>query len=148
MVPAKPVVDCEVRRQQPGAAARRFRRDLRSDLLRQRVHSPAARDGARVAPRAEACAQAGRLAVDLDIERREPRAARAVAAGRLRLLLPPIRGPPGLPDFYQLSFHTREYIEREWPKDFDLALYHPRGINSHQDVSILRKPEHLAKRGK
>jgi len=55
---------------------------------------------------------------------------------------------PGLPDFYQLSFHTREYIEREWPKDFDLALYHPRGINSHQDVSILRKPEHLAKRGK
>src|SRR6266540_2922087 len=94
MVPAKPVVDCEVRRQQPGAAARRFRRDLRSDLLRQRVHSPAARDGARVAPRAEACAQAGRLAVDLDIERREPRAARAVAAGRLRLLLPPIRGHP------------------------------------------------------
>lgn len=46
---------------------------------------------------------------------------------------------PGLPDFYQLSFHTREYIEREWRKEFDLALYRPRGINSHQDVSILRK---------
>ena len=46
---------------------------------------------------------------------------------------------PGLPDFYQLSFHTREYIEREWRKEFDLALYYPRGINNHQDVSILRK---------
>lgn len=49
-------------------------------------------------------------------------------------------GPtPGLPDFYQLSFHAREYIEREWRKEFDLALYYPRGINNHQDVSILRK---------
>lgn len=49
-------------------------------------------------------------------------------------------GPtPGLPDFYQLSFHTREYIEREWQKDFELALYYPRGVNNHQDVSILRK---------
>jgi SAM-dependent methyltransferase len=45
---------------------------------------------------------------------------------------------PGLPDFYQLSFHAREYIEREWQKVFDLVLYYPRGVNNHQDVSIFR----------
>jgi 2-polyprenyl-3-methyl-5-hydroxy-6-metoxy-1,4-benzoquinol methylase len=45
----------------------------------------------------------------------------------------------GLPDFYRLSFHTRAYIEREWQKEFNLELYYPRGINNHQDVSILKK---------
>ena len=26
------------------------------------------------------------------------------------------KGAEGLPDFYQTSYHTREYIEREWAK--------------------------------
>lgn len=50
--------------------------------------------------------------------------------GRLKL--------DGLPDFYQTTFHSREYVEREWSRYFKVLHYVPRGINDHQDAVILR----------
>lgn len=44
-----------------------------------------------------------------------------------------------LPDFYQTSYHTRDYINEEWSKYFDIVKYVARGINDHQDAIILRK---------
>jgi hypothetical protein len=41
--------------------------------------------------------------------------------GRLKL--------DGLPDFYQETFHTREYIYREWAKYFEVLHYAERAIN-------------------
>jgi SAM-dependent methyltransferase len=46
----------------------------------------------------------------------------------------------GLPDFYQTAYHTRDYVEREWGKVFNVLAYIPRGINAHQDAVVLRKP--------
>ena len=53
------------------------------------------------------------------------------ATGRLKL--------DGLPDFYQTSFHSRDYIGREWSKFFEVANYIERAIDGYQDVVILRK---------
>jgi SAM-dependent methyltransferase len=47
--------------------------------------------------------------------------------------------PDGLPDFYQNSFHTRDYILREWSKYFEVLEYRERGINNHQDAVLLRR---------
>jgi SAM-dependent methyltransferase len=46
----------------------------------------------------------------------------------------------GLPDFYQATYHTRAYIEKEWSKYFDLIHYVERGINNRQDAVLLRVP--------
>jgi SAM-dependent methyltransferase len=46
----------------------------------------------------------------------------------------------GLPDFYQTTFHTREYIERHWTRFLELLAYHEGGIGNHQDIVLLRKP--------
>jgi len=54
------------------------------------------------------------------------------ATGRLKL--------DKLPDFYQTSYHTREYIYREWSSYFDVVCHVERAINNHQDGVILRKP--------
>jgi ubiquinone/menaquinone biosynthesis C-methylase UbiE len=53
------------------------------------------------------------------------------ATGKLKL--------DGLPDFYQTTYHTRQYIERDWSKYFDILAYIERGINNHQDAVVLRK---------
>jgi len=45
--------------------------------------------------------------------------------------------PDGLPDFYQVTHHTRAYIEDRWSAYFDLAGYVERGLNAHQDAVIL-----------
>lgn len=45
----------------------------------------------------------------------------------------------GLPDFYQTTYHTREYIEQVWCHYFEVILYVEQGINHHQDAVILRK---------
>jgi SAM-dependent methyltransferase len=56
-----------------------------------------------------------------------------------------ITGPTGkfkldeLPDFYQATFHTKEYIYKEWSTYFDMVDYVERGINNHQDAVLLRK---------
>jgi SAM-dependent methyltransferase len=45
----------------------------------------------------------------------------------------------GLPDFYQHSHHSKEYVEREWSRFFKIIHYEERAINSHQDAVILFK---------
>ena len=46
----------------------------------------------------------------------------------------------GLPDFYQTSFQTPDYVRREWAKDFDVLAVHESGIGSNQDAVLVRKP--------
>lgn len=45
----------------------------------------------------------------------------------------------GLPDFYRLSYHHRDYIEREWAKHFEIVEIVPAGIAKHQDLIVGRK---------
>lgn len=47
----------------------------------------------------------------------------------------------GLPDFYKATYHTRDYIEREWSRYFDILDYIPRGSEGHQDLIVCRKRE-------
>jgi len=55
-----------------------------------------------------------------------------------------MQGPTGwlkldkLPDFYQTSFHTEQYIYNVWSKYFEITHYIKRGINNHQDAIILK----------
>jgi len=44
----------------------------------------------------------------------------------------------GLPPFYQNAFHTRDYLEREWSKRFEILDMVVHGIGN-QDVMVLRK---------
>ncbi len=46
----------------------------------------------------------------------------------------------GLPDFYQDAQHTRTYVEREWPRYFEVVHYAERGMAGHQDAVVLRRP--------
>ena len=46
----------------------------------------------------------------------------------------------GLPDDYQTSYQTVEYIKREWLSFFECIEIHETGIGNHQDAIILRKP--------
>ena len=46
----------------------------------------------------------------------------------------------GLPDFYQASFHSKEYVLREWSKYFEVLAYAEAAISMHQDAVLLRKP--------
>lgn len=48
-------------------------------------------------------------------------------------------GTPGLPDFYQNAWHTRDYLEREWARFLQPLHYRPRAINNHQDAVVCRK---------
>lgn len=45
--------------------------------------------------------------------------------------------PDGLPDFYQSTFHTRQYIEQRWTEHFRLIGYVERGMANYQDVVLL-----------
>jgi ubiquinone/menaquinone biosynthesis C-methylase UbiE len=45
----------------------------------------------------------------------------------------------GLPDFYQVSYHTREYIQREWSKYFAIEEFKERGIANHQNLILCRR---------
>ncbi|MEX0619082.1 MAG: class I SAM-dependent methyltransferase [Pseudohongiellaceae bacterium] len=49
----------------------------------------------------------------------------------------------GLPDFYQVTFHSKAYIERNWSKYFDIVHYADGAIGNHQTVVVLRKRESL-----
>lgn len=79
----------------------------------------------------------GRFAMEScsDAERRELAqkgiAYRVDRKGRFKL--------DGLPDFYQTTFHTREYIARKWAAAFDLVDYAEGGLAGHQDLVVLRK---------
>jgi SAM-dependent methyltransferase len=45
----------------------------------------------------------------------------------------------GLPSFYQKSFHTHEYIRREWSRYFELVTIRKEGLSGHQDAVLLKK---------
>lgn len=47
-------------------------------------------------------------------------------------------GRYGLPDFYQASQHSREYVEANWSRLFKIIRYVEAGINAHQDAVILQ----------
>jgi SAM-dependent methyltransferase len=49
------------------------------------------------------------------------------------------KGAEGLPDFYQTSYHTREYIEREWSKFISVQAFVERGINNDQNLVVCRR---------
>jgi SAM-dependent methyltransferase len=45
----------------------------------------------------------------------------------------------GLPDFYQTTYHNRQYIESHWSSHYDLLDYEPQGMNGDQDAILLRR---------
>jgi SAM-dependent methyltransferase len=49
------------------------------------------------------------------------------------------KGAEGLPDFYQTSYHTREYIEREWSKYISVEAFVEKGINADQNLVLCRR---------
>ena len=49
------------------------------------------------------------------------------------------KGADGLPDFYQTSYHTREYIEREWAKVISVEAFVEKGVNKDQNLVLCRR---------
>jgi 2-polyprenyl-3-methyl-5-hydroxy-6-metoxy-1,4-benzoquinol methylase len=45
----------------------------------------------------------------------------------------------GLPDFYQNSYHSHDYIRKEWSRYFIIKDILTLGLDNHQDVVILQK---------
>jgi len=45
----------------------------------------------------------------------------------------------GLPDFYQTTYHTRNYINSRWSEYFEIIEYVEKGMNDHQDAVILKR---------
>jgi ubiquinone/menaquinone biosynthesis C-methylase UbiE len=48
-------------------------------------------------------------------------------------------GTPGLPDFYQTTFHSRAYIDHLWQKYFEIKTIIQQGILDHQDIVVCQK---------
>ena len=46
---------------------------------------------------------------------------------------------PGLPDFYQTTFHTPDYIRRRWTDHLQVISIEPRGILGRQDAILCQK---------
>jgi ubiquinone/menaquinone biosynthesis C-methylase UbiE len=44
----------------------------------------------------------------------------------------------GLPDFYQTTFHTDQYIKDHWQAYFDIIKIVKKGVHNHQDLVICR----------
>ena len=49
------------------------------------------------------------------------------------------KNTPGLPDFYQTTFHTRTYIYHIWQQYFEVKSIIEQGILNHQDIVVCRK---------
>jgi SAM-dependent methyltransferase len=49
------------------------------------------------------------------------------------------KGAEGLPGFYQTSYHTREYIEREWSKYISVEAFVEKGVNTDQNLVLCRR---------
>ncbi len=47
-------------------------------------------------------------------------------------------GTQGLPDYYQMSFHTPDYVHEHWSEFFDVVEYVEHGIGPIQDAVLLR----------
>ncbi|MFT4178518.1 MAG: class I SAM-dependent methyltransferase [Thermomonas sp.] len=45
----------------------------------------------------------------------------------------------GLPDFYQTTFHSKQYVERHWGKFFELVSHSEGGLGRHQDMILMRR---------
>src|SRR5688500_13827674 len=43
------------------------------------------------------------------------------------------------PDWYQIAFHTKEYVLDKYGRYFDVLEYIPGGMNGVQDLVVLRK---------
>jgi SAM-dependent methyltransferase len=43
------------------------------------------------------------------------------------------------PDWYQVAWHTEEYVRSHWATLFDIREYLPRGLHDYQDVVIAQK---------
>lgn len=43
------------------------------------------------------------------------------------------------PSWYQVAWHTEEYIRRHWAKTLDIRGYKERGLNDYQDIVIAQK---------
>ena len=67
---------------------------------------------------------------------RKPKEERQIARGFLH---GGNKGGQGLPDFYQTSYHTREYIEREWAKVISVESFVERGVNNDQNLVLCRR---------
>ena len=48
-------------------------------------------------------------------------------------------GTAGLPDFYQTTFHSRAYVDRNWSRYFEIVDVIERAINNHQDLVVARR---------
>lgn len=49
------------------------------------------------------------------------------------------RGTYGLPGFYQQSYHSEDYVRREWSRCFDILEIQHQGIAGNQDLVVCRK---------
>lgn len=49
------------------------------------------------------------------------------------------QGTPGLPDFYQTTFHSRTYVYSLWQKYFEIRTIIEQGILDHQDIVVCQK---------
>jgi SAM-dependent methyltransferase len=49
------------------------------------------------------------------------------------------KGAEGLPDFYQTSYHTRQYIEREWARYISVEGFVEKGVNTDQNLVLCRR---------
>lgn len=45
----------------------------------------------------------------------------------------------GLPDFYQVAYHTPQYIRSRWSEYFEILSVQERAIDDHQDIVVCRK---------
>jgi len=43
------------------------------------------------------------------------------------------------PSWYQVAWHTEEYIRTHWASVFDIQGYRERGLNGYQDVVVAQK---------
>jgi SAM-dependent methyltransferase len=50
-------------------------------------------------------------------------------------------GVDGLPDFYQVSYHLRSYIERNWSRFFSIRIYLRHGPAYTQDLVLMEKSQ-------
>lgn len=48
-------------------------------------------------------------------------------------------GTPGLPSFYQTSFHTDAFLRRRWAEILEIVDIRPQGIANHQDAVVCRR---------
>lgn len=44
------------------------------------------------------------------------------------------------PDFYQVAYHTRPWVERIFAQYFEIVAYLPRAMTSQQDMVVMRRP--------